>query len=572
MEQKFIMEFLSILLISFTIGSSIPAAVSEESNEPSAMNPDRNISSQPKEMQRYIEDLRKQKPMDTVTMKKYIKAYSTQHEEYQRSEETESDKIAKQNNDTIRLHPELIPFEISDAKDPDSETLKLIEKSKEEQQNDSTKERKKVKKDMSTAESIMIKITHPGPVIANRPRSLQQLPLEVQNAINFFVQKENSQKLSSSLYQAYKDKTSTQLSKAEWYPLYLNSQKVSAPLVLSPQLVNFPLTSKYSLAKPSLHTKLPQLQSPKPVNVLYSYKANYPVYVAPKVNVLKEPKFGTPVLPEKLITNGDQNLVDLTSLVDQPPDIQLKGLSEILDKPLIRPQDSTAPVLFPLGARLPKPRPSTDKPLFVVNAVTHSTTTSAPEATPKTFHYNEIKPFYKSALSLIPTYFRTKDHIPISENSPDNFHNKADISVVSPRPIYVAPIQGKAIEAKSFQQFKHPADPFQYASGYAFGYRVRDSHTGNDYGHTQNRDTDGITRGEYHIRLPDGRIQNVKYTADEKGFHADEILSKMSNCRLQPVVNILEGFKNERTELANSDQFPLTKVRIENMHTSREQT
>lgn len=62
---------------------------------------------------------------------------------------------------------------------------------------------------------------------------------------------------------------------------------------------------------------------------------------------------------------------------------------------------------------------------------------------------------------------------------------------------------------------------FQYASGYAFGYRVRDSHTGNDYGHTQNRDTDGITRGEYHIRLPDGRIQNVKYTADEKGFHAD---------------------------------------------------
>lgn len=61
----------------------------------------------------------------------------------------------------------------------------------------------------------------------------------------------------------------------------------------------------------------------------------------------------------------------------------------------------------------------------------------------------------------------------------------------------------------------------QYASGYAFGYRVRDFHTGNDFGHTQKRDMDGITRGEYHILLPDGRVQSVKYRADEQGFHAD---------------------------------------------------
>lgn len=61
----------------------------------------------------------------------------------------------------------------------------------------------------------------------------------------------------------------------------------------------------------------------------------------------------------------------------------------------------------------------------------------------------------------------------------------------------------------------------QYAAGYTFGYRVRDAHTGNDFGHTQNRDTDGVTHGEYHILLPDGRIQSVKYMADEQGFHAD---------------------------------------------------
>ncbi|XP_033247864.1 pro-resilin-like isoform X2 [Drosophila miranda] len=61
----------------------------------------------------------------------------------------------------------------------------------------------------------------------------------------------------------------------------------------------------------------------------------------------------------------------------------------------------------------------------------------------------------------------------------------------------------------------------QYASKYAFGYRIRDFHTGNDFGHKQNRDYHGVTRGQYHILLPDGRIQNVIYHADDTGFHAD---------------------------------------------------
>jgi len=61
----------------------------------------------------------------------------------------------------------------------------------------------------------------------------------------------------------------------------------------------------------------------------------------------------------------------------------------------------------------------------------------------------------------------------------------------------------------------------QYASKYAFGYRIRDFHTGNDFGHKQNRDLHGVTRGQYHILLPDGRIQNVIYHADDTGFHAD---------------------------------------------------
>lgn len=50
---------------------------------------------------------------------------------------------------------------------------------------------------------------------------------------------------------------------------------------------------------------------------------------------------------------------------------------------------------------------------------------------------------------------------------------------------------------------------------------MRDFHTGNDFGHTQNKHNNGITEGEYHILLPDGRVQNVRYRADDDGFHAD---------------------------------------------------
>lgn len=431
-------------------------------------------------MQRYIQDLRKQKPSDTVTMKKYIKAHSTQHEEYQQSEETRSDKIAKQNNDTIRLHPELIPFEISDAKVPDSETLKLIEQSKEERKTDSKKDRKtKVKKDMSTAESIVVKITHPGPVPAtNRARSIQQLPLEVQNAINFFVQKENSQKLSTPKYSNLNPsyKTSTQLSKNWWLPSSnQNLKSINTPLVLSPQLIsNFSPITKYTHSKQSpfkkfeteqsLYSKLPQPQITKPSDVLYSFKTEYPVYSAPKQ--ISEHKYTNPLIPEKLITNGDQNLVELTSLIGQSPDLQLQGLGEILEKqekyftekPSIRPQDSTAPVLFPLGARLPKPRPATVKPLFVVNALSYSTT-SAPEVTSKSFIYNDVASHFKNTHLLSSTYFNTKDHIPISENTPDNLPNKNVISVVSPRPVYIAPILEKAKDTNNFQRnFGRPSD------------------------------------------------------------------------------------------------------------------
>ncbi|KPJ01191.1 Pro-resilin [Papilio xuthus] len=59
-----------------------------------------------------------------------------------------------------------------------------------------------------------------------------------------------------------------------------------------------------------------------------------------------------------------------------------------------------------------------------------------------------------------------------------------------------------------------------YASSYEFGYRVRDMHSGNNFGHQEEKKGEE-TNGQYHVLLPDGRMQNVRYSAGPEGFHAD---------------------------------------------------
>lgn len=59
-----------------------------------------------------------------------------------------------------------------------------------------------------------------------------------------------------------------------------------------------------------------------------------------------------------------------------------------------------------------------------------------------------------------------------------------------------------------------------YAANYEFGYRVRDHISGNDFGHREAK-LGSKTNGHYHVLLPDGRMQNVNYSAGPEGFHAD---------------------------------------------------
>ncbi|KAK9886855.1 hypothetical protein WA026_018504 [Henosepilachna vigintioctopunctata] len=55
---------------------------------------------------------------------------------------------------------------------------------------------------------------------------------------------------------------------------------------------------------------------------------------------------------------------------------------------------------------------------------------------------------------------------------------------------------------------------------YAFSYKVVDHLTGDDFSHTQSQN-EKATRGEYRVKLPDGRVQIVSYTADKDGYKAD---------------------------------------------------
>ncbi|XP_066948552.1 cuticle protein 7-like [Macrobrachium rosenbergii] len=56
---------------------------------------------------------------------------------------------------------------------------------------------------------------------------------------------------------------------------------------------------------------------------------------------------------------------------------------------------------------------------------------------------------------------------------------------------------------------------------YSFSWEVSDESSENDFGHEESREGDD-TQGSYYVRLPDGRLQTVKYYVNgDSGFVAD---------------------------------------------------
>ena len=91
------------------------------------------------------------------------------------------------------------------------------------------------------------------------------------------------------------------------------------------------------------------------------------------------------------------------------------------------------------------------------------------------------------------------------------------VSCASPAgpPAYHAP-------APSYHQPKYHEPKYEEPKPYHYAYGVSDEYTGTNFEATEDQDAYGVVNGGYSVLLPDGRRQNVKYTADHyAGYIAD---------------------------------------------------
>ena len=94
---------------------------------------------------------------------------------------------------------------------------------------------------------------------------------------------------------------------------------------------------------------------------------------------------------------------------------------------------------------------------------------------------------------------------------------------------------------------------FQPKQSYAFSYKVLDHLTGDDHSHKQSQEGQA-TKGEYRVKLPDGRTQIVSYKADKNGYNA-EVTYADEEVETVPKVNVedtVEALDDGRRNLATS--------------------
>merc|ERR1719443_2120128 len=91
-----------------------------------------------------------------------------------------------------------------------------------------------------------------------------------------------------------------------------------------------------------------------------------------------------------------------------------------------------------------------------------------------------------------------------------------------------APVLGHAVHAPVHPADHAPvhagyvADDLAEPSPYSYTYAVADDYSGAAFQQAENNDGTGVVDGEYSVNLPDGRIQHVKYHAnDYDGYVAD---------------------------------------------------
>ncbi|XP_045507831.1 GATA zinc finger domain-containing protein 14-like [Colias croceus] len=111
------------------------------------------------------------------------------------------------------------------------------------------------------------------------------------------------------------------------------------------------------------------------------------------------------------------------------------------------------------------------------------------------------------------------------------------------RPVYRQNYNGLRLvtQQPTASQYNVPDRDLDYNEGqnYAFSYIVKDQKTGDDFSHKQ-ESSGSATNGEYRVRLPDGRVQIVSYTADENGYKANVRYDD----EIKPNTNYMNNYKD----------------------------
>lgn len=112
------------------------------------------------------------------------------------------------------------------------------------------------------------------------------------------------------------------------------------------------------------------------------------------------------------------------------------------------------------------------------------------------------------------------------------------------------------------------SDPIKTSSSnhdkkqYRFSYAVKDGKSGDDFSHSQKQEN-GAVQGSYKVQLPDGRVQLVRYTADDiHGYRAE--VSYEGEARLEEPRSASFPFKQHRVSYYSPTSV-LKQVEINNV-------
>lgn len=206
-----------------------------------------------------------------------------------------------------------------------------------------------------------------------------------------------------------------------------------------------------------------------------------------------------------------------------------ESYANLLTSPIVVPENEFKKSIYfysnEANAYYSKNSMSSPGPVLFEDSVSTTPTTIIHES-PKTYDFKSLVYHPKQAKIV-------KDEIPITETVNESFDyipEQPKLSHYSPMPPPTSYIE----YAGNHDDLSHQAKDYEFGfvnlemyglngiNNFNFNYRyhISDFKTGNNFGHMQ-KSNKAETKGQYQILLPDGRIQIVKYYADDSGFHAD---------------------------------------------------